>query len=235
MILGATLMYFLDPDRGRRRRSIAIDKARKLRRRTQRALSVGTHDLENRVRGGFAEIGELFTRRERDDRKLEARIRTRLGRASSHPRAIEIDVKNGAVTVAGPVLLDEWRRVRHAIRSVRGITELDDRLEIHTVADIPQLTGGHPRSSTAMDVVKGPWSPAARLVVASAGVLCAGVGLAVRGRAGAAVGGVGLAMLGAAVGREVKAQQRGAGNETPAAETAYDAMMEVTGEFEYIS
>ena len=49
--LGAAAMYFLDPERGRRRRALAQDKARSMMRRSERFLDAAKRDAQNRVQG----------------------------------------------------------------------------------------------------------------------------------------------------------------------------------------
>ena len=49
--LGAAAMYFLDPERGRRRRAIAQDKARSMMRRSERFLDAAKRDAQNRMQG----------------------------------------------------------------------------------------------------------------------------------------------------------------------------------------
>ena len=49
--LGAAAMYFLDPERGRRRRAVAQDKARSMMRRSERFLDAAKRDAQNRIAG----------------------------------------------------------------------------------------------------------------------------------------------------------------------------------------
>jgi hypothetical protein len=49
--VGAGLMYILDPDRGRRRRALARDKAASTWNRSEKYLGKMSHDLANRSRG----------------------------------------------------------------------------------------------------------------------------------------------------------------------------------------
>jgi hypothetical protein len=49
--LGAGLMYLFDPDGGNRRRALIRDKAVKLNRQTQEAVSGRVKDLSNRAKG----------------------------------------------------------------------------------------------------------------------------------------------------------------------------------------
>lgn len=54
--LGALLMYVFDPERGRRRRAIARDKAVSFAHKTGDALGAGSRDLNNRAKGLVAEV-----------------------------------------------------------------------------------------------------------------------------------------------------------------------------------
>jgi hypothetical protein len=60
--LGAGLMYILDPDRGRGRRTFARDKVMSAFNRTGRAISEKSRDLSNRAYGLAAETGAFFRR-----------------------------------------------------------------------------------------------------------------------------------------------------------------------------
>ena len=52
---GAALMYFLDPERGRRRRALMMDQAVGLTNDARRAINATTDDLSNRAYGLYAE------------------------------------------------------------------------------------------------------------------------------------------------------------------------------------
>jgi len=53
--LGAALMYYLDPDRGRRRRALVRDQAVHLQHEAEDAASGKAQDLSNHARGVVAE------------------------------------------------------------------------------------------------------------------------------------------------------------------------------------
>jgi len=57
---GLGAMYFLDPDRGARRRAIAADKAASASRKLPRAVRVTKQDLSNRAHGFWAGTQHLF-------------------------------------------------------------------------------------------------------------------------------------------------------------------------------
>ena len=58
---GAALMYFLDPDRGRRRRALTRDTAVVLTNDARQAISATTEDLSNRAYGLYAETRKAIT------------------------------------------------------------------------------------------------------------------------------------------------------------------------------
>ena len=58
---GAALMYFLDPDRGARRRSLVRDKAVGLSNDAREAISDTAEDLSNRAYGVVAESTKAVT------------------------------------------------------------------------------------------------------------------------------------------------------------------------------
>jgi gas vesicle protein len=54
--LGAGLMFLLDPDRGRRRRALARDKAIHLAKSTEKIVAARSRDLGNRASGAASRI-----------------------------------------------------------------------------------------------------------------------------------------------------------------------------------
>src|SRR5687767_5962520 len=107
--LGAGLMYFLDPDRGKRRRAMVRDACIRLSNETQDAVDVTRRDLTNRLHGFKSEMKSFFqgSAIPLRDEQLTARIRSHLGRVASHPRAIDLECHDGRVVLRGPVLAAE--------------------------------------------------------------------------------------------------------------------------------
>jgi len=64
--LGAALMYLLDPERGKGRRSVARDKAVALANRTGRVVARRSRDLSNRAKGVASEIRSAAGFRDKD-------------------------------------------------------------------------------------------------------------------------------------------------------------------------
>ena len=168
--LGVGLMYLLDPDRGNRRRAMIRDAATRTVHQTGNAIGVTSRDLRHRTRGLVAEVASLFRSDEASDEVLEERVRSKLGRVVSHPHSIEVKAEDGRVTLSGPVLASEVDDLLSCASSVRGVEEVENRLEVHQQAgDVPGLQGGRERSGNRFELMQSNWSPTARLLTAAAG------------------------------------------------------------------
>lgn len=58
--LGALAMFFLDPDRGRRRRALARDKMYSAAIRTRKCIDKKSHYLAGRAKGLRAEVSHMM-------------------------------------------------------------------------------------------------------------------------------------------------------------------------------
>lgn len=76
------------------------------------------------------------------DELLAAHIRAAISTVVSNPGAVRIEVHGGHVTIAGPLYGDERERLVASIRGIRGVSAVDDRLELHErsakITGIPQ-------------------------------------------------------------------------------------------------
>jgi uncharacterized membrane protein len=199
--LGCGLMYFLDPDRGRRRRAVVRDKLAASGHRLSRELGKARRDLEHRAEGLEAQAkqavkGVFNLQEEVDDDVLVARVRARIGRLASHPHAIEVFAYRGVVTLRGPVLKDEVDELLRTVASVRGIKEVRDHLEIHDNADgVPKLQGNGRRRGERSELLQTSWTPALRVLAGMGGGALTIYGAVRRGVVGTAAGLAGAAML----------------------------------------
>jgi hypothetical protein len=174
--LGAGLMYLLDAQRGRRRPG--------------QAFAATARDMSNRARGVMARARAAFGReRDTPDGTVSERVRSKLGHHVSHPGSIEVAVANGRVILAGPVLASELDDLMHAVRRVRGVRDVESRLQVQQGAEqVPGLKGGVARGGER-------WSSRARALAGAAGAgLLVSAGTR-RGLVGAVLGLLGLGML----------------------------------------
>ncbi|MGH8218431.1 MAG: SRPBCC family protein [Steroidobacteraceae bacterium] len=168
--LAAAAMYWFDPTSGRRRRARLRDRATSLMKDTRHGVDVGTRDLAHRVGGIAAEARHLFDSAEIDDGVLGERVRACLGRAVSHPGAVEIETRGGRVVLRGAVLAHEYPQLMDCVRGVRGVRSVEDQLGVHADSrGVSALQGGRPRSHRRIDLLQESWSPATRLLITAAG------------------------------------------------------------------
>ena len=196
MLMGAGLMYLLDPERGARRRGVLRDQAGQALRELQDGLDTGVRDLRNRARGVVAETVGRVRPESPGDEVVEARVRSALGRLVSHPRAIEARVDRGSVTLLGEVLAAELDPLLAGVEAVRGVKQVINDLEVHAEpGDVASLQGGHSREPGRMDILQSQWAPATRLLVGTLGGALALRGLRGHGVADTVLGLTGLGLL----------------------------------------
>lgn len=191
--IGAALMYWLDPEHGRRRRVEVKHQAIRLGNEGMRALDIATRDLENRVRGFVAESRARLSTDIASDETIAQRARAKLGRVCSHPSLIETSCHQGRLIVKGPVLEDERDQVLRAMSRVPGVRVVENALEpfVEASREARGLTG-------PIGARRRGFTPAGRLVMSCAGVLMCLYGLTRRGLIGGIVttAGFGLTLRG---------------------------------------
>ena len=194
--LGVGLMYFLDPERGRRRRALVRDRLTHAARVSGDAVGATGRDVAHRTSGAGARIRRLVNRDGRtDDRVLVERVRSQLGRLVSHPHAIRVAASDGIVTLRGPILEAEAPRLLSAVERIRGVRSVTSELEEHAhPGNVPALQGGSTPPGLQPDIWQREWSPTTRLLAGTTGMALAGYGAARRDVPGAvlAAAGVGL-------------------------------------------
>ncbi len=193
--LGAGLMYVLDPDRGRRRRAMARDEAVKVLHETGDALDKGVRDLKNRVSGSVIEFASIFLPERVDDSVLEGRIRSALGRCVAHPHAVEAQVSGGHVKLTGHILEQDVPRLIAMLRRLKGVKSVTNELAAHSEPGaIPDLQG-KPRMARDAELIEPTWTPAMRLIAATAGSFLILDGALRRGLAGLVYGTLGVGLV----------------------------------------
>lgn len=158
--LSAGAMYMLDPVSGHRRRLIVRDQCTRAARRVE----IGTREAR-KVIGMQAKL--RFGQDQMSDRQFTARIRDALGRAVSHPRAIDVAVHGGHVILRGDVFAHEHEHLLDAIRDVRGVSIVTDHVtDRERARERSELTrSGH----EAHAAKNGGWTLTSRLLVGTAG------------------------------------------------------------------
>jgi uncharacterized membrane protein len=199
--LGLGVMYFLDPDRGRRRRAMVRDAVVGTYNDVAEGIEGAVRDSRNRLQGLVAETGAAFRGEEVSGPQLAERVRAKLGRVTAHASAIEVGVQGNEVTLSGPVLVHELEDVLDAVTAVRGVMSVVNRLAVHaTPENVPELEGGGvPRTGRRSEPRRRNWAPATCLAAGVAGGSLLASGLRSSGPLGALVGTLGLGLLARAV------------------------------------
>ena len=172
--IGAGLMFLFDPARGARRRSLVRDKVVRAAHKTHDAYDATRRDIGNRLSGTAAEMRARLSVDDADDWTIGERVRAKLGRVTSHPRAIDVAVDEGRVTLSGDALASEVDRIMSAAESVRGVCSVVNQLRPHASANrVPSLQGTSSRPGWWSTWLRESWSPAAMLVAAGAATVFA--------------------------------------------------------------
>lgn len=200
--IGAGLMYFLDPEMGNRRRALVRDKFVRAMNLTGEAIGTTARDARNRAYGTVASLRSMLSGGAAGDEVVAERVRSKLGFLVRHPSSIEVTVKDGHVTLSGPILTDEVDRLIRNVEQIRGGMGVENRLEVHEEpGNIPGLQGQPPRRPTGQrfELLQENWSPTARVLVGVAGGTMAFYGASRRNPSGTALALAGTALLARAV------------------------------------
>ena len=200
--LGAAVMYVLDPQMGNRRRSLLRDKISRSANLTGEAMGTTWRDARNRGVGLVASLKSRFSRDPVDDRVLAERVRSKVGTVVKHPRSIDVTAENGRVTLSGPILAHEVNRLIDTVQGVRGVVDVENRLDMHREPDnVPGLQGNppRPRRGEQFELMQTNWSPTTRLLAGGAGGALVVYGVTRQNIRAAGLGLIGLALVGRAL------------------------------------
>lgn len=139
---GAALMFYLDPQQGRRRRARVRDRSRTL-----------SHDARDYVEAKRVAIGDSLqdfatstglrgTPPLVDDLQLRAEVLAKAGNVLSNPMAVDVDVTDGVVRLRGTVPASEAEVLITRVAAMRGVVDIDSQLEIDATAEDDTTTSG---------------------------------------------------------------------------------------------
>ena len=168
--VGAGLMYFCDPQLGRRRRKQVADQFQHSLCELSHTADVAWRDANNRLQGCMAELRSSVQQHDNSDGVVHDRVRAKLGRYVSHPSAIGVTVSDGLVTLRGPILAQEVEPLVHCLRGIHGVRGVENQLDDHeTAGNVAALQGGRPRPGETYDIFQNTWSPSTRCLIGSLG------------------------------------------------------------------
>jgi hypothetical protein len=119
---------------------LALDQMRRASHKTRDALDATVRDVKNRTVGIVATTRGRLAHENVDDATVMERVRSKLGRACSNPRAIDVITVHGAVTVRGPILASEVNHFLDTIAAIRGVRSVTNELDPQASAEgVPSL------------------------------------------------------------------------------------------------
>jgi hyperosmotically inducible protein len=127
---GAAIMYYLDPEAGRRRRAMARDKGVGTRRQAADLARTRSKLAADRLQGAAARTRARMSDEPVDDDRLRERIRSKLGHLVEHPGAVNVQVDSGHVVLGGNAAVDEIDRLADAVAAIPGVDGVDNRLAV---------------------------------------------------------------------------------------------------------
>jgi uncharacterized membrane protein len=194
--MGAAFMYFYDPQNGKRRRAMVRDQANRWLRQMDIAMDKAARDTRNRVRGTLAEMTARLSDQGAPDWVLEERVRTSLGRMPENARGVTATATGGRISLSGPVLREERDAILRTAMRTRGVSGVEDQLQVvSSAANIPALQGTPSSEREPQpDWAQRSWSPATRTLTSVAGGLITLYGLTRRGLAKPVLTTAGLAL-----------------------------------------
>lgn len=143
-VVGALAMYYSDSVSGPRRRALARDQfVAAWHEVCELAEAKGKRAVDHLK--GVAATGHRNRETRsppQSDQQLHERIRARLGRLVSYPKAIEVQVEQGRVCLKGHVLTAEQAPLISEVSDMAGVTVLRSELVCHDRANnIAELEG----------------------------------------------------------------------------------------------
>jgi osmotically-inducible protein OsmY len=138
-IAGAAAEYFLDPQGGNRRRSVATDKAGKYAREGAQEVARKADYAAGQAKGAAAEtaktvksatVGGNGKTEELNDPALARKVESEIFRDANAPKGkVDVNVENGVVYLRGKVDQETAEKLVSEAQQVEGVERVESLLE----------------------------------------------------------------------------------------------------------
>ncbi|WP_159017616.1 hypothetical protein [Cognatiluteimonas profundi] len=122
---GAAVMYYLDPQTGRRRRAMAHDKSVAAGHDVKDFARNKGKQVVDHARGAAARTRAQLANEFVDDDVLRDRVRSRLGHLVDHP--IEVEVMDGRVVLSANMSTTRLDELSDVVSAMPGVVRVESR------------------------------------------------------------------------------------------------------------
>lgn len=126
---GAALMFYLDPQQGRRRRAMVRDKGASLGNDMKDYADTTRTRLGNRMKSLGARSSLSNDHAAIDDMQLQRDVTAKVESLVSNPMAVVVTLEEGVVRLSGRVPAEESEALLAKIAAMPGVQDIDDQLE----------------------------------------------------------------------------------------------------------
>ncbi len=140
-VIGATTMYFFDPERGPQRRAECEEGISNFVRHTGKAMLATGQGLRQWFGGMGSRAKQAMSRAAETAEDLSNRVRSEIAHLLTHSRLINVVAEcDGCVTLAGPVERSQVDRLLAGVAKVPGVCQIINRLDIREQMDSSDST-----------------------------------------------------------------------------------------------
>ncbi len=122
---GIAVMYYLDPQTGRRRRAMAHDKSVAAGHDVREFARTKKKQAADRARGAAAKTRAQLAGGVVDDDVLRDRVRSRLGHLVDEP--IEVEVMDGRVVLSSNLSATRFDELNDVVSAMPGVVRVESR------------------------------------------------------------------------------------------------------------
>lgn len=202
--VGAGLMYFLDSQRGKDRRSEVKEKVINTLNKSSAAADKVSTDLAKQLLQMRTKLRSTLRRAPINDDVLKNRLQAKLKRFLNDSGMVDVTTEGGHVQLRGAVRAQDVNRILRRIFFTRGIASVENQLEV-TGERHAKVPGREAAQFLKKQLLEKNWSAKTRLVMGAVGGVAGVYGLQRQGLMNKALGAAGLVMLArAATNKEIK-------------------------------
>jgi len=140
-VIGATTMYFFDPERGPQRRAECEEGISNFVRHTGKAMLATGQGLRQWFGGMSGRAKQAMSRASETAEDLTNRVKSEIAHLLTHSRLVNVVAEcDGCVTLAGPVERTQVDRLLAGVAKVPGVCQIINRLDIREQMDSSDST-----------------------------------------------------------------------------------------------